>query len=261
MVSAEKIKISAVIITRNAERCLEAVLASLDFCDEIVVVDSGSSDATEEICKHHNCRIFKRTFDGFGTQKQFAVLQAKNEWVLSVDADEVLSLELKKEIVKLFKTSEIKYDGFYIPRSLVFLGRVLHFSGEYKKPILRLFRKGAGGFNRNTVHEGIVVNGKIGTLRNHMLHYSYATISDYFERFNQYSSIAALDCVKKKKKIVGLKVWTRFPLTFFKIYFLKLSILDGYAGFLWALFSALHVVVKYAKTKELRDNDGAKSRL
>jgi glycosyltransferase involved in cell wall biosynthesis len=245
------IKISAVIITFNEEHSIERALRSLDFCDEIVVADSGSTDATVVVCEKYKCRVFTRPFDGYGPYKQFAVSKASNDWVLSIDTDEVVSGELKREIVSLFSAGAPPALGYYIPRTLVFLGRLLRFGGEYRKKHLRLFNRNAGAFTDEKVHEKVCVSGKTDSLKNQILHYSYDSICDYFEKFNRYTTAAAQSLFERKKKASALNVMARFPLTFIKIYFIKGCFLDGYAGFIWALFSSMYPVVKYAKLHEL----------
>lgn len=245
-----KNRLSAVIITRNEERRIEATVAALDFCDEIVMVDSGSTDATLSICQKFNCRIFTRDFDGYGTQKQFAVSKASHDWVLAVDADEVVTEELKREILSVLSNGSGTIQGYYIPISLVFLGKLLRFGGEYKKPHLRLFNRQAGNFTKDKVHEHAEIKGEKAFLKNHILHYSYDGISDYLAKFNEYTSAAADSLFQKGRKNAIFNLFVRFPLTFIKIYFIKGCILDGYRGFIWSLFSSLYPVVKFAKLLE-----------
>ena len=243
-------KISAVIIAYNEERRIAATLRALDFCDEIVVVDSGSTDATVSICRQFNCRIFTRAFDGYGTQKEFAVSKASNDWVLAIDADEIISDALKREIISAFSTGPGNVQGFYLPISLVFLGKILRFGGEYKKPHLRLFNRTAGTFTRDRVHEHVEIQGIKTRLKNHILHDSYDDIRDYLAKFNDYTSIAAEALFQKGRSSAKLNVFVRFPLTFLKIYFVKGCLFDGYQGLVWSLFSSLYHVVKFAKLLE-----------
>jgi glycosyltransferase involved in cell wall biosynthesis len=245
------IKISAVIITFNEAHSIERTLKSLDFCDEIVVADSNSTDATVAVCEKYNCRVFTRPFDGYGPYKQFAVSKASNDWVLAIDADEVVTEELKKEIVSIFMSGLPNITGFRIPSTLIFLNKRLRFGGEYRKKNLRLFNRNAGTFTDEKVHEKVCVSGKTITLKNQFLHYSYDSIHDYFEKFNKYTSAAAQSLFIKKKKVSAFSVIARFPLTFIKIYIIKGCFLDGYAGFVWSLLSSLYPVVKYAKLHEL----------
>jgi glycosyltransferase involved in cell wall biosynthesis len=244
--------ISAVIITRNEENGIARALASLDFCDEIVVVDSGSTDATVPICEKHHCRVFTRAFDGYGRQKQFAVSQAINDWVLSLDADEVVTPGLRQEIAALKSAGSFPVQGYRIPRTLVFLDRPLRFGGEYKKPIVRLFNRRSAAFTNDPVHEQVIVTGATESLENQILHYSYTDLNDYFRKFNDYTTKAAETLHAKKRKHAALNAVVRFPLTFIKIYLIKGCIFDGYAGFIWSLLSSMYPVVKYAKACEMQ---------
>jgi glycosyltransferase involved in cell wall biosynthesis len=245
--------ISVVIITFNSEFALEKVLKAVSWANEIIIVDSGSTDKTLEIAKSFGIEPIYNKFEGFGKQKNYACSLAKNNWVLSIDDDEVITESLKKEIeaIDLIKT---EYSGFKLPISLVFLGKILKYGGEYKKLHLRFFNKNKGNWNQSGVHEGVELSGKIGQLNQQILHYSYANLHDYFSKFNTYTSLAAESLFEKNKKVSWLKVISRFPLTFLKNYLIKGSIMDGYHGFIWSLLSAIYTVVKYAKLKELNKN-------
>jgi glycosyltransferase involved in cell wall biosynthesis len=248
-------KISAVIITFNEGPSIERTLASLVFCDEIVVVDSGSLDDTVSICKKKGCKIHFRKFDGYGPQKRFAVELAVNDWVLALDADEVVTPELRKELLALFSGTNPEVQGFYLPISLVFLGRVIRFGGEFKKPHLRLFNKKLGNFNDNAVHEGVNLSGATAVCKNHIVHYSYRSIHHYFEKFNAYTTASAQTLFEKNRNAAVFHTVVRFPLTFIKIYLIKGCVLDGFAGFVWSLLSSMYPVVKFIKLYELLQRD------
>ena len=245
-------KISCVIITFNEEENIRRALNSVKWCDEIVVVDSGSTDRTVEICEENNCRIYKKEFNGYGEQKKYAVSLAKNDWILSVDADEVVSDELCDEIKNIFNDDEIKIDGFFIPRSLIFLGKHFKHSRESKEYYLRLFDKKCGNFSSDKVHERVKLNGNTQKLNGTLHHYSYTNIEQYFNKFNSYTSNAAqvlFDEGNKGRGVVSIVLG--FPVYFFKNYFIYRNFLNGMQGFLWALFSSLYPVVKYFKLWEL----------
>ena len=246
-------KISITLITLNSEKTLKSVLEAVSWADEIVLVDSGSTDNTLEIARQFNAKIVYRAFDGYGSQKNFATSQASNDWILSLDDDEILTPELQQEIQNL-SLSTTDFDGFKIPRSLIFLGKLLKFSGEYKRLTLRLFNRKQGNWNAEYVHESVEVNGKIGVLKHQILHDSYRDLTDYFNKFNKYTSLGAKTLAERGKTASSFKIITRFPTTFLKIYLLKGSCLDGYAGFMWALLTAINPVVKYAKLKEIRSS-------
>lgn len=243
-------KISITLITLNSEKTLKSVLEAVSWADEIVLVDSGSTDKTLEIARQFNAKIVYRAFDGYGSQKNFATSQASNDWILSLDDDEILTPKLQQEIQNL-SLSTTDYEGFKIPRSLIFLGKLLRFSGEYKRLTLRLFNRKQGNWNAEYVHESVEVKGKIGILKHQILHDSYRDLTDYFNKFNKYTSLGAKTLAERGKTASSLKIITRFPTTFLKIYLLKGSCLDGYAGFMWALLTAMTPVIKYAKLREM----------
>ena len=242
-------KISVVLITFNSEKTLQKVLEAVSWADEIVLVDSGSTDKTLEIAQQFKAKIVHRVFDGYGSQKNFATSQASHDWILSLDDDEVLTPELQQEI-QLLNLQTTDFQGFKIPRSLIFLGKLLRFSGEYKRLTLRLFNRKYGNWNAEYVHESVEVQGKIGVLKNQILHDSYRDLTDYFNKFNKYTSLGAKTLAERNQSASTFKIISRFPTTFLKIYLLKGSCLDGYAGFMWALLTAMTPVVKYAKLRE-----------
>ncbi len=245
-------KISVTFITLNSEKTLKSVLEAVSWADEIVLVDSGSTDKTLEIAQQFKVKIVHRAFDGYGSQKNFATEQASNDWILSLDDDETLTPELQQEIQNL-DLQNTDFQGYKIPRSLIFLGKLLRFSGEYKRLTLRLFNRKYGNWNAEYVHESVEVEGKIGILKNQILHDSYRDLTDYFNKFNKYTSLGAKTLSERGKTVSTFKIISRFPITFLKIYFLKGSCLDGYAGFMWALLTAMNPVVKYAKLREINN--------
>ena len=240
-------KISCVIITYNEEENIRRCLEALRWCDEIVIADSGSTDETIKICNEFGCKIFNKEFNGFGEFKQFAVSKAANNWVLSIDSDEVVTEELKNEIISELGNDNIEPAGFYIPRSLFFLGKRFKFGKESKEYYLRLFNKNFGSFTQDRVHEKVLVEGKTSHLKSPMLHYSYNSLHQYFEKFNKYTTQAAEQLFEKGKKRSLILTIISFPVYFFKNYFLNRNFLNGWQGFLWALFSSWYPVVKYAK--------------
>jgi len=245
--------LSVVIIAFNEEnnilRCLNSVKP---VAGEIVVVDSMSTDRTAEICRSFGCKVFQRVFDGFGSQKQFAVDQASNNWILSIDADEILSEELQKEITLLFlPESGIRYPAFRIPFSFHYLGRILKYSGVGNEFHLRLFDRTKGCFTTVPVHEGIKVKGEIGTLKGKIIHYSYRDISHHLEKLNMYASRAAEGYVREGRSFSKLWLVLKFPIGFFTVYILKGGFLDGYPGFMWSFLAAFYSTLKVAKTIEI----------
>ncbi|OGF47643.1 MAG: hypothetical protein A2231_03720 [Candidatus Firestonebacteria bacterium RIFOXYA2_FULL_40_8] len=242
-------KISVVIITHNEEINIRRCLESVSFSDEIILIDSFSRDDTCKIASSYTSNIIKRKWEGFSKQKNYGIARARNEWILSVDADEVLSEELKQEIMGLEKT---KYEGFYLKRKPYFMGKFIKHCGWYPDKQLRLFKKSSGKFDENKlVHEGVLLKGAKGNLKNVLLHFPYKNISGYFEQFNKYTSLAAQQYMRDDRKFSKSKFLLNPFLTFFKMYILRLGFLDGFAGFCICSLSSFYNFVKYAKLWEL----------
>ncbi len=246
--------LSAVLISHNNEGTIAETLCALDWCDEILVVDAGSSDRTVAICREFGCRVIQRDFDGFGRQKRYAVSAARNDWVLVVDTDEVVTPELQRQICRRLSRENGRYLGYEIPISLIFMGRILRFGGQFGKRHLRLFDRRAGNFNLADVHEKVILQGPVGVLDGHIRHASYRDVEHYFEKFNRYTSLAARQAQGRRRPASWWDIVWRFPLTFLHLYLIKGLLLDGYPGFVWALFSALYPTVKYIKLAELQEH-------
>ena len=247
----ENNKISAVLITYNEEANIGRTLESLSWCDEIVVVDSGSSDNTVNLCESKGCRVMFHPFSGYGQQKRFAVSQARHDWILSIDADEVLTQDLQREIIKHFEHNDTDTAGYYLPRTLVFMGKQFRYGNERSQPCLRLFNRNYGEFSDDRVHEAVRLNGPTRLLKGAMLHYSYLNIDQYFEKFNRYTSMAASQLYERGKSANRVAIALRLPITFLQTYIPKGNFMNGYPGFVWSLFCGLYPVVKYLKLYEL----------
>lgn len=247
-------KLSVVIITFNEEhnilRCIQSVTG---LADEIIVVDSLSTDKTAIICRTNGCRVIPRAFDGYGTQKQFAVDQARNSWILSLDADECITPALKAEITALLAAENTGSRGYLIRRNLVYLGRVMKFSGTGNEKLLRLFNREHGRFNDAQVHERVILDEKPGVLKNKILHYSFRDIAHHLAKTNEYTSHAAAENRKAGKKYPRAWVLLKFPVSFITFYFFKGGILDGYPGMMWSFMASVYGSVKIAKTIESAD--------
>jgi glycosyltransferase involved in cell wall biosynthesis len=247
------VKISALVITRNEERNIADCLASLAFADEIIIVDSGSTDRTEEICSRDSrVRWFSEPWKGFGRQKNSALDKAGNDWVFSIDADERVSTGLAAEIDAL-KRSDPGGDAYRIPRKSFFGERWVRHGGWYPDYTIRLWRRGAGRFVDRSVHEVVRVEGKVGTFRGDLLHYTYRDTADFVERMNRYSTLGAGELRKNRVRCTLPDLLFRPPFTFFRMYILRRGFLDGALGFRLAVLYAMYTFLKYAK---LRDADG-----
>jgi glycosyltransferase involved in cell wall biosynthesis len=243
------LKVSAVIITYNESRNIRRTLAQLRWCDEIVIVDSFSTDNTLEICREFGCSIFFKRFEGYGEQKKFAVSRAKNDWILCIDADEVLSDDLVREIRAAMERPS-SYAGYLFPMNLVFLGREFRYGKESDRYFLRLFNRQTGNFNQALVHEKLELEGETTRLHGKMLHYSYANLRQWNEKCERYSSLSAAQAVKKGKKKSVFAVLTALPYYFFRYYFLERNFLNGLEGFYWSVLNAQYHFLKYLKIRE-----------
>jgi len=241
--------ISAIIITYNEQENIRACLETVKWADEVIVVDSFSTDKTVEICKEYTHKIIQKTFEGFGPQKQFALEQATSDWVFSIDADERVSRELAEEI--LSHRNSLDKDGYFVPRESFWLGKKLRFGGCGKEMIVRLCRKQKGKFQGN-VHEKLAIDGEVGHLKNSILHVSYKNMEHYFSKFNLYSTLVAQERFKAGRNVPLVLQIIFSVLDFFNRYIIKLGFLDGMPGFLWASFSSFHRMVKYAKLWEMQ---------
>lgn len=244
-------KISVTIITHNEEENIENCLKSIKWADEIVVVDSFSTDKTLAICKKYKARIIKYKWLGYSKQKNLAIDNSRNEWVLSLDADERITKELLDEIKKEFERGDAA-DGYYIARKNFFLGKWIKHCGWYPDYNLRLFKKTKGRFIEREVHERAEVNGAAKYLKHPMEHYTYKTLSDFISRLDRYSTLSAMELHKKGKR-AGWSHFTIRPLsTFLKMYFFKNGFLEGFYGILLSGLYAFYTFSKYAKLWEMQ---------
>ncbi|MBN1212535.1 MAG: glycosyltransferase family 2 protein [candidate division Zixibacteria bacterium] len=243
-------KLSVVVITRNEEHNLRRCLESVSWADEIVVIDSHSTDRTVEIATGFSARVYDIDWPGFGPAKRKGVDRATGEWILSLDADEVVSDELAAEIRKVLEGDD-EYSGYYMPRKANFLGRWIYHCGWYPDPLLRLFDKSRGNFNDALVHEKVLLKGRVGRLKGELRHYSYPTLDSYFSKFNRYTTLGAEAAFRQGKRAGWFDILVRPPASFLKHYIIKQGFRDGWEGFLISVLSSAAVLVKYAKLKEM----------
>jgi glycosyltransferase involved in cell wall biosynthesis len=242
-------QISVIIIAKNEAENLKRSLPKLHWCDDIVLIDDCSSDQTAEIAASFGAKVSQRAFDGFGTQKQFAVAQTQHPWVLNLDADEVMEDALIQEILSIQESEEIS--AYEIPIQHVFLGKVFKHGKESNYPHLRLFNKNKGNFNKAVVHEKVISSGKTLRLKGKVLHYSYKNLEHYFQKFNSYTQAGAIKLKEKGKSRSLLLCILSFPIYFVKHYFVYGNILNGKEGFIWSYLNAWYHTVKYLKLYEL----------
>jgi len=216
-----------------------------------VVVDSSSADKTLEIVRTSGADFEIRDWAGFAAAKQYAVNNAKYDWIFWIDSDEVLTAGLQEEI-KQFKASIPVNNVYKVARRAFFLGKWIKHGGWYPGRVARLFNRTKVKFNNNDVHEGLEFTGTPGELNNDLEHYTDLNIKHYYHKFNNYTSLAAEELEKKGKKFKITDILIRPSFLFFKMYILRLGFLDGLQGFILAVFSANYVFTKYAKLWELK---------
>ena len=244
-------KISAVLITFNEEEKIEAALQSLEgIASEIIVVDSHSLDKTVKLVRKYTDKIFERAWTNYADQKNFADSHAVHPWILSLDADERLSPELRNELLALAKT-EPSCAAFSMPRKVFYLGRWIRHSGWYPDRKIRLFRKGLARWEGEYVHERLVVDGDVGTLRGAILHFTYRDIHDHLTRINRFSDLGAQKLYAAKKKCRWHHLVLLPGSRFLKSYIVKRGFLDGFAGLVIAVLHGYSIFVRYAKLREI----------
>jgi len=251
--AAPRAPLSAVLITRNAAAVLEPCLASLTFADEIVVVDSGSNDGTAEIARRHGVRVVQKEWLGFGRQKQFAVEQAKHDWVLCLDADETVSPQLAASIQAALATPVSPV--YRMPRRNRFLGRWLSHGEGYPDWSPRLFNRMNARWSDDLVHEKVLYAVTPGTLQGDLMHDSSDDLTAYLDRQNRYTTLAARQAYELGRSAGLFHLLLSPVVRFFKFYVFRLGFLDGMPGLLHISIGCINSYLKYAKLIELRKAD------
>ncbi|KGL63088.1 glycosyltransferase family 2 protein [Polaribacter sp. Hel1_85] len=238
-------KITAIIPTLNEEIHIADAIKSVSFADEIIVIDSFSTDKTLEIAEKLNVKIIKRKFDDFSSQKNFAINQAENDWIYLLDADERVTPKVEKEIIEALKDPK-DFVGFYVRRTFYFCGKRVDYSGFQRDKVIRLFLKEYCKYS-GLVHEKIVTKGKLGFFKNKIDHFSYRNYDHYISKMNHYAAIKASELHEKGKKVNIYHVMVKPTARFFIHYIIRLGFLDGFTGFLVAKTQAYGVLTRYIK--------------
>ena len=244
-------EISAVIITFNEEHRLEPALKSLQgVVKEVIVVDGGSTDGTVKLAKRYRCRVQVRPWTNYADQKNYADSLASSPWILSLDADERVSDDLRRDIME---RSGVEPDcaGFSIPRQVFYLGRWIRHSGWYPDRRVRLFRREAGRWDGEYVHENLAVTGRIERLEGALEHFTYRNIADHVARINKFSELGAQKLYAKRKKCRWYHLLFLPPGRFLKSYLLKAGILDGFPGLVISVLNGYAIFIRYAKLREI----------
>jgi glycosyltransferase involved in cell wall biosynthesis len=244
--SPSRPRLSAIITTFNEEAHIAGCLESLLWCDEILVVDSFSTDRTPEICRGYDkVRFFQRTYFGSASQKNWAMDQVENEWILIYDADERCTPALQKEIEELLAAGP-KHEAYTIRRRVYFLGHLIRFSGWQHDQVVRLIRNGSARYPNRRVHADMVTRGPAPLLRNPMDHYMTDSLDEYVRRIEKYSFWGASQNWREKKKSGPVQVFGRSIWRFLRTYIFQLGILDGMHGLVFCMLQAYGTYLKWA---------------
>lgn len=249
-----KQRITAIIPTLNEESFIEDAILSVAFADEIIVIDSFSTDNTVEIAERNNARVIQRKFDNFSSQKNYAISKAKNDWIYILDADERIPVELKQEILNAMENPNDTV-GFYIYRKFYFLEENINYGGWQADRVIRLFRRDRCKYNGNLVHEIIDFNGTVATFNSKIDHYSYRGFDHYANKLNLYASLQAQELYEIKKKVNIFLLTLKPPFRFFVHYIIRRGFLDGYPGFILAAQHSYGVFTRYVKLWLLYKNE------
>ena len=250
-------KVSGLIITYNEEKNIADVLSCFDFCDEIIVVDSYSKDATVRIAESFpKVKVIQHKFEDFAKQRNLALAEATNDWVLFLDGDERITPKLRAEIIQTLSCTN-KKDAYYFRRLFFFAGKPIYYSGTQGDKNFRLFRKSKCHYvPERKVHETLAVEGSIGVLKNKLLHYSVSNNDSYRQKAVLYGKLRGEEMYAKGKHYSALKMYTKMCFAFFKTYILKLGVLDGKEGFLLSKVSALSVYENFKALKREEEKNG-----
>ena len=243
-------KISATIITYNEERNIPRAIESLRCADEIIVVDSGSSDRTVEIAEKLGARVVESAWPGYANQKNLAAERAAHDWILSLDADESLSEALEAEIWRLKKIGP-QFDAYTMPRMAQYLGRWIRHSGWYPDRKVRLYHRRKATWVGAYVHESVTVNGAVGHLESNLLHFTCESLSEHLRTMDRYTTLAAEQLLASREKVTWSRLLFQPPWAFFHTYIVQLGFLDGMEGLAIANMAALYNFLKYAKARSM----------
>jgi glycosyltransferase involved in cell wall biosynthesis len=245
--------VSVTIISKNEAHNIEECIASVGWASEIILVDQFSKDGTAEIARQFGAKVFQEPWHGFAKQKNSAIDKARGPWILSLDADERVTVLLRREIEEKLRQAE-EFSGYYIARKNYFCGQWIRHGGWYPDFTLKLFRKNRGYFQDRAVHEKVIVNGKVGYLEHPLEHFTYRSVSDFLARLDRYSRLAAQELPAKSKWSVSYTLCLRPIFTFVNMYLLRAGIRDGAPGFFLAVSYAYYTFLKYYRSYKDRSD-------
>lgn len=243
--------ISVIIITKNEEASLPRCLASVTWANQIVVVDSGSTDRTCEIASAHHADVFIENWKGYTRQKNSAIEKVTEDWILSLDADEEFTPEAQKDILRLVRENDPTVEAYSFRRKVLYLGKWIKHGDWYPDDVVRLWRRGKGVFEGGRVHESVKVNGRVQRCESEILHYTYKDLDDQRRRMEKYSALWAQDQFDRGRQFHLWDLCLRPPMRFIRAILLKSGWLDGWRGWMIAWMCSREVWMKYSKLKDL----------
>lgn len=245
-------KITAIIPCRNESHGIARALESVRWCDEILVVDSFSTDDTVHIARQYTGRILEHAYENSAAQKNWAIPQASHPWILLLDADEYVTDTLRDEIRALLGNEDLPCDAYWIRRRNFFMGKEIRFSGWQHDKVIRLFRRDTCRYEEKHVHAEIVAPGGTGFLQGRIMHYTYKDLAHFLSKADRYSTWSAMDAASKTRNPNLYHFVVKPCFRFWKHYFFKLGILDGYRGFIISALAAQGVFMRYVKLYAMR---------
>ena len=256
IVPDERMEISCIIVTGNEIAHIASCLESVRWCDQIVVVDSYSTDGTYDVCRQHATDLLRREWTGYRDQKEFALAQACHPWVLNVDADERVSPELRAAVAEVLTSDGRGYDGFTVPRLVHYLGRWWRVGGWYPDRRLRLFRRERATWGGVDPHEHVILRGRIGRLDGPLWHYTYDDVADHVATIDRFTTIASKTGASRTRSVSWSALTLRPLARFLRFYVLRMGFRMGFPGLFAAISAAVYVHLKYAKRDEAADAAG-----
>jgi (heptosyl)LPS beta-1,4-glucosyltransferase len=244
--------ISCVMVVLNEEHNIRKALESVQWVDQIIVIDAYSQDRTVAICQEYTSQVLFRKWTGMPDQKNYAIQQASCDWILLLDADECVTPQMKVELEEVLNASDSSCMGYFIPRKNFYYGKWLQGGGCYPDYQLRFFRNGAGAYGKVEVHPRFDIDGEIGYFHSPMEHFTYPTVSKHFQKQNAFTSRAARERQKTKSNVLMNDLLGRPIFTFLKYFFVRKGLRDGIHGLIASGFSSLYTFGKYAKLFELQ---------
>lgn len=251
-------KITAIIPTFNEEHNIEDAIKSVQWADEIIVVDSFSTDNTVEIANKYNVRLLQREYGNSASQKNWTIPQATHEWIFLLDADERVDANLEKEIKQILSQKEETNQAYWIDRRNFFMDKEVRFSGWQGDKVIRLFKRDKCKYEDKHVHAEVICEGTVGKLRQKLIHNTFKDVFHYLEKWDRYSTWSAKDKVGKVKKVTVFHYFFKPGFRFFRDYFLRGGILDGLTGIVVCSLSSTAIFIRYVKLNQLLKDEAKK---